>query len=151
MFLNLADLLLDLRIPFKLKWQLIYLRLVLLKGLVDLLEGLNLLVKSWYATFKVFNVVFIHAHFLHMLKVFLSYLASILLKLCLKIITRFFLLIVLCWPILLIRRILDVMAVHISIVEHLVLVLLNWVSLIYLLLRFLLHFGLKSIRLLCLP
>lgn len=94
LLLLFVNLWLHLRIPFKLKWQLIDLRLVLLKGLVDLLEGLNLLVKSWYATFKVFNVAFVHAHFLHVLKVFLSYLASILLKLRLKIVTRFFLLVV---------------------------------------------------------
>ena len=142
-------LLLDLRIPFKLKRQLIYLLLIRLKGLVDLLEGLNLLVKSRYATFKAFDVIFIHAHFLHMLNVFLSYLASILLKLSLEIYRRFFLLIIVLYrPI---RRILDVVAIHISIVEHLLLVLFYGVSLIYLLLRFLLHFGLKTIGLLRLP
>lgn len=123
-------LLLDLRVPFKLKRQLIYLLLIRLKGLVDLLEGLNLLVKSRYATFKAFDVVFIHAHFLHMLNVFLSYLASILLKLGLEIYRRFFLLII----VLSTRRILDVVAIHISIVEHLLLVLFYGVSLIYLLL-----------------
>lgn len=143
---------LELRIPFKLKWQLIYLDLILLKGLINLLQSLDLLVKSRYATFQVFYVALIHCHLLHVLKVFLRNLASILLKLSMKIDGGLFLLVFIFVSTRSIcSRVLHAVTVYVPIVKHLLLILFYWISLEGLLLRLLLHFGLKTIGLICLP
>lgn len=135
------------RVPFQLEWQLVYLLLVLLECLVDLLQRLNLLVKCWNATiFEAFDVLFVHAHFLHVLQVLLSYLASILLKLCMEVSScRFFLLILCCS----IRWVLVMVAIHIPMVIRL-LILFHRIFLVSLLLGFLLHFWLEAVGLSCL-